>query len=83
MRRYANIRRAAAIARGVEDPGADELLNLAKRCGHEGDLWMAVASARRVARQRPAFRAVERALEEERQRMCRSHDRLLARTRMD
>ena len=83
LRRYANLRRAAAVARGEEVADAETLLNLAKRCGHEGDLWMAVASARRVARQRPAFRPLVRALEEERRRMCRHHDRLLHRAGLD
>jgi hypothetical protein len=77
LRRLANLRRAAAVARGVEDAAAQDLLSAAKRCGHEGDLWMAVSSARRAARERPALRPVLRALEAERQAMCRRHDRVL------
>lgn len=83
LRRYANLARAAAVARGR--PGAEvaTLLALAKRCGHEGDMWMAVSSARRVARGRPAFRPVLRALEEERRAACRRHDRQLQRAGLD
>jgi hypothetical protein len=79
LRRYANLRRAAAQADGRHDDDAEALLALAKRCGHEGDLWMAVVSARREARTRPALRPVQRALEAERRALCRRHDRVLGR----
>lgn len=77
LRRYANQRRAAAQARHEEDKHGERLLDLAKRCGHEGDLWMALQTVRRVARTRPAFRPLARAMEAARQQLCQRHDRLL------
>lgn len=79
LRRYANLRRAAAVARDIEDAGVKRMLALAQRCGHEGDLWMAVASARRALRAAPALRATVQALEIERRALCQRDDRLLQR----
>jgi hypothetical protein len=83
LRRYANMQRAAAVALDQSGERAETLLELAKRCGHEGDLWMAVTSVRRIARERPAFRPLLRALEDERRAACRRHDRQLHRAQLD
>jgi hypothetical protein len=77
LRRFANLRRAATVARDLPDPEAKTLLRVAQSCGHEGDVWMAIASARRAARSRPGLRPVLRALEAERLALCRRHDRAL------
>lgn len=83
LRRLANLQRTAAFALQRSDDAARALLGLAKRCGHEGDLWMAVASVRRVARERPAFRPLLRELEAERRAACARHDRQLHRAGLD
>jgi hypothetical protein len=83
LRRYANLRRACAVARNEGSERVQALLDAAQRCGHEGDLWMAVVSARRAARTRPALRPLLRALDAERRAMCRRHDRLLGRLDID
>lgn len=80
LRRHANLCRVAAQAREEDDTAAERLLGLAKRCGLEGDLWMAVVSARRGARSNAALREVVKALEAERRAMCARHDRLLQRS---
>ena len=83
LRRYANVRRAAAVACGIEDNDVERLLSLAQRCGHEGDLWMAVASARRALRSEPELRTTAQALEAERRALCRRDDRLLQRAGLE
>lgn len=79
LRHYANLRRAAAQARGVEDPEATALLALAKRCGSEGDLWMARCSARQAPRHVPGSHALAQALQAERRARCAKHDEALRR----
>lgn len=83
LRRYANLRRAAASIRGRDDADADALLALAKRCGHEGDLWLALRSARAAARRDPRFAPLVAALQEARRTQCRHHDRALQRAGLD
>jgi hypothetical protein len=77
LRRYANLERAAARARDQDDGDVKDLLSLAKRCGHEGDLWLAIASVRRAARERPAWRVLATKLEDARREQCARHDELL------
>lgn len=79
LRRYANLRRIAAECRDEHDAEVPQLLSLAKRCGHEGDLWMAVTTARLAARQDPALRELVTDLEQQRRRLCSRHDAALAR----
>jgi hypothetical protein len=78
LRRYANLVRAAGSA--GHDPGiaADPLLVLAKRCGHEGDLWMVLVATRSAARAQPALRSLAAALETSRRALCVRHDKQLA-----
>jgi hypothetical protein len=83
LRRYANLRRAAAGIRGSDDADADTLLALAKRCGHEGDLWLALCSARAAQRRDPRFAPLVAALQEARRTQCRHHDRALQRAGLD
>lgn len=78
LRRYANLARAASIAREAADERIESLLSIAKRCGHEGDLWLAVSSARRAARANDGLKPLIDALEAFRRAKCRDHDRLLA-----
>lgn len=79
LRRYANLRRIVATVYGREDSAVRPLLSLAKRCGHEGDLWMAAQCARRAAVQMPEFRGLARELDAQRRRMCEKHDASLRR----
>lgn len=79
LRRYANLRRVAAECRDEHDGEVAQLLSLAKRCGHEGDLWMAVTTARLAARRDPALKDLVTDLEQQRRRLCGRHDAALAR----
>lgn len=83
LRRYANQKRAAAIALDRDDEDVRALLALAKRCGHEGDLWLALASARKAARERPEWKPLVSKLEKVRRAQCRRHDVLLKRMLLD
>ena len=79
LRRYANLRRVAADCRDEHDGDVESLLSLAKRCGHEGDLWLAVTAARSAARRDPRLRELASDLELQRRRLCARHDVALAR----
>jgi hypothetical protein len=79
LRRYANLRRLAAECRDEYDGEVASLLSLAQRCGHEGDLWLAVAAARGAARLEPALKELALHLERQRRRLCARHDAALAR----
>ena len=83
LRRYANLKRAASKARHDDDKEVKPLLSLAKRCGHEGDLWLALASVRRAARERPAWKALAAKLEAARRAQCGHHDALLHKSGFD
>lgn len=79
LRRYANLRRLAAECRDEHDGEVMPLLSLAQRCGHEGDLWMAVTAARGAARDDPALKELVADLEQQRRRLCGRHDAALSR----
>ncbi len=77
LRQYAAMRQLTSIIREEEDGEADVLAALAKKCGKEGDLWMAVVSVRHAARERRAWGHLARALEHKRRKLCARHDVLL------
>jgi len=79
LRRYANLRRLASQVLEREDGEVPRLLALAKRCGHEGDLWMAARSARRAGRADPELLDLALDLEAHRRRMSKHHDASLLR----
>jgi hypothetical protein len=83
LRRLANLERAVAVAAHGDADRVDHLLSLAKRCGHEGDLWLALSSTRRAARERPTLAPLIEALERARRQLCGRHDALLHEAQLD
>jgi hypothetical protein len=79
LRRHANLRRVVVAAFARKPGGLEALLALVKRCGHEGDLWLAANCARRAGAMLPQFRTLAREIEKRRRRMCDKHDRELRR----
>lgn len=77
LRRYAAMRKAAAFALRQRDPGATQLVDVARELGVEGDLWL-TATALRTAAGKEHTRALRGELEKQRRALCKRHDGELA-----
>jgi hypothetical protein len=80
LRRYASLRKIAALAFRRRDSGVNLLTDLAREMGAEGDLWMAAAALRSTGHAHET-RALRKLLEDERRLACKRHDGELAAVR--
>lgn len=80
LRRYASLRKTAALAFRRRDAGVALLTDLAREMGAEGDLWMAAAALRSTGHPQDT-RALRKLLEDERRLACKRHDGELAAVR--